>query len=222
MKTSSALTLILTAALASCASSPRMAPIDNALLAEVPTEAKAPIADARPARDAAEDAYALARSNTKKAEAEVELARAALKTIRSQLDQSKTAVEAAAQSTENELSKAQAQHTHALANADYAREYLAVRKRELELAKLREKLAQETRELSLAQVELKKAEALQNVDLVEAQSIPIKDYRKQVAYHEEEVDTTKSRVRTAQRRTEDAQTDLIKMKRKVDSLKPAP
>lgn len=212
------LSTLFIAALASCASGPSVAPIDNALMVEVSVEARASVAEARTARDNAEDAYAAAKKATVKAEDEVEISRASLKTMRSQLDESKLAIEVARDGSAFELESAEARHAFALARADHGRELLAMQKREHELAKLREKLALEEHRLSLAQVELTKAEALKGVDLVAARSIALKDYREQVVYHQGEVETAASRIRIAEGRMDEARKSLDESKRKVDAL----
>lgn len=214
------LSLTLTLA-GGCASTPELAPIDNALLVEASSSARALVGEARAARDAAGDNVAARVRDSERAEEQVNLARASLRTARAQLDEAKLTVEIAGSSgAAADLDQAQANYAYVLSNADYARESLAVRKRELELAKLEEKLARELHRLRSSQVELTKAEALRGVELIEAKKIPIEDYRKQVVYHQEEMETARGRVRTAQARLDEAQSELDKVKRKLDSLRP--
>lgn len=210
------------AAMSSCASSPSLVTVDSALLAEAPTENRAAVNQARVRRDAADDAHAVAQNQTKKAEAQVEVARASLKTVRSQLDETKLAIEIIEDSgSPTELEQAESVHAYALAKADYARELLAHRKREFELAKLRERLALEEYRLSLAAVELEKARAVQGVDLVAAQQIPIQDYRKQMAYHIDETETARARVTTAEERLLEAANELAAQEERMRSLEPS-
>lgn len=207
--------------LAACSSTPEgVKPIDSALLASAPAEARATVTEARATVAANEDAYALAQNHTKKAAEQVEVARASLLTIRSQLNESRIATGVAEGSTQEDLDLAQMAHAYALANADYMRDLLAFRKRELELAKLKEKASLEEARLSGARLELRKAEAVQTVNLVAAKRVPIKDFRNQVYYHQEEVEVARARVRSAESRLEEAQGEIDETKRKLDGIKP--
>ena len=203
-----------------CASSPGLAPIDNALLASLSVDAKVPVGEARAARDLASDSYAAAQSQARNQEYQVAVAEASLRTVRSQLDESKLAVGFAEKNgSQEDLALAQKKHNLALSEANYGRDLLAVRKREFEVASLKETLCLEELRFSLAMVELTKAEALQDVDSIAAQQIPIKDYRKQVAYHGEEVAIPRSRADTAEARMLEARGNLADEKRKLDDLK---
>tara|TARA_R110002073_G_scaffold331208_1_gene515782 strand:- start:85 stop:744 length:660 start_codon:yes stop_codon:yes gene_type:complete len=206
--------------LASCASGPSVDPIDNALLAKVSAAGKASVNEARAARDAATDTYALRQSETRTAQQQVALAEASLATVRSQLNETKLAAELAAKNDSKvEVEHAEARHKIALTEADYHRDLLALRKRELEAAVLNETLALEETRVSTATVELKKAEALQDVDSMAAQQIPIKDHRRQVAYHRQEAATARARAELAAALLDEARGNLADEKRKLDTLK---
>ncbi|MFT5733268.1 MAG: hypothetical protein ACJA2W_000170 [Planctomycetota bacterium] len=209
-------------ALVGCSNTqPNVTPIDGALLASAPTEGRATVTAARAALAANEDAYALAQNHTTKAAEQVHVARVSLRTVRSELDESKLAIEVAEGGTQDDLDRARAAHAYALANADYMRDLLAFRKRELDLAKLEEKASQEEARLSRALVELRKAEAVQTVNLVSAQRVPIQDYRNQVYFHQEEVEVAIARVRSAKSRIAEAQIVIDEAKGRLDRLKPA-
>ena len=206
--------------LASCASSPSVEPIDNALLAKVSADGKASVNEARSARDAATDSYALMQSETRTAQEQITLAEASLTTVDSQLNESKLAAELATKNgSKVELEHAETRHKIALIEADYNRGLLALRKRELEVAVLNEALALEETRVSSAMVELKKAEALQDVDSVAAKQIPIKDHRRQVAYHREAAATARARAELAAALLDEARGNLADEKRKLDALK---
>lgn len=213
---------VVVAGLASCASAPKLSAIDNALLAKVPATSQDAVAAARVERDAAENAHAVSQRNTLKAQERVGLARAALKTSRSKLEESKLAVEVATSTgTPADLVRATAAYEHSLARADEARVLVSVRKRELELARLKERLALEQHRMAVAQLELTKAEAIQEVDVVAAERIPVKDYRRQVAHHREEVDVARARTRKAEERLAEAQDSLAAAKSRSRALDPA-
>ena len=206
--------------LASCASSPSVEPIDNALLAKVSADGKASVNEARAARDAATDSYALMQSETRTAQEQITLAEASLTTVDSQLNESKLAAELATKNgSKVELEHVETRHKIALIEADYNRGLLALRKRELEVAVLNEALALEETRVSSAMVELKKAEALQDVDSVAAKQIPIKDHRRQVAYHREAAATARARAELAAALLDEARGNLADEKRKLDALK---
>ena len=211
MKHRNTLSLLLASALAftGCATTNAPDPVNNAMLAKLSAEQRVQVVEARAMRDQTEDQYALAVNQTQKADERVQMARAALATSRSKLQESLLAIQVAEETgTVGEWESAKSAHRKQLTHANVVREQLSVAKREWELARLKEKLAFEEVQMSKASLELNKAEAVKNVDLVAAKRLPIKDYRGQVTFHREEVEIARARVRSAEARLEEARLDL--------------
>lgn len=202
MKYLSHLTLALL--ITGCATS-RVARIDNALLSELPSTSMAGIVEARATKDTAEDALAKAERDEKWAQEQVEQTRSTLKVARTELDDAKLALVLAERSgTVAQLEAAKKAFAYASARSDEVRDVLALRKREYEHSKLLRKVAMEEVRLKWAQLELEKAEAVVVLDRVAAQQVPVKDYRKQVRYHETEVGLARIRAEAAASEAADA------------------
>ena len=203
MKHLSQLTLVLL--LTGCASTSRVARIDNALLSELPASSMAGIVEARATKDTAEDAVAKAERDEQWAKEQVEQTRSNLKVARTELDDAKLAMVLAERSgTVAQLEAAKKAFAYSSAHSDEVRDLLALRKREFEHSKLLRKVAEEELRLKYAQLELEKAEAVVVLDRVAAQQVPVKDYRKQVRYHETEVGVARIRAEAAGSEADDA------------------
>ncbi len=206
MKNVSAI-LLLVATLGStgCSALGKSPSIDSALLSELPESSMVSIVEARAAKDTFEDTYAKAKRDTKWSAEQVELSRSSLNVLRSELEDAKLAIVLSDRSgTTSQLASAQAAHEYALARADVGRELLSLRKREFEAAKLTEKVALEELRLSRARVELEKAQAVQTLDRVAAKRIAVKDFVKQVRYHETEVELARVHLKSAETEVQDA------------------
>ena len=128
--------------------------------------------------------------------------------MRSQVEKARLTVRLTEKSgTPAALESAKEAHAIALAAADISRNELAVSKRRLELAKVQQKLASERHRLANAGVEYAKALAVQDVNLVAAKQVPVRDFKRQVRYHEREVEVAVERVEDAEKRlAEDVET----------------
>ena len=209
--------------LSGCSGAPKLVAIDNALLTEVDAGDMERITVARDAQSVAEDALAKAKQLTKESTQAEKLARASLKTRRATLDQTKVAVAIAEDGgTAVEVRETELAHALALADAELARQELALAKRTLEHARLEERLALEEARLARARVELEKAVALQDVDRADARRIEAADYRKQVEYHSEEAVTARKRAEAARERVEKAAGKVARAREDVQRLTPAP
>lgn len=207
---------------ASCASTSNLGRIDNALLSELSPSTMAGVVEARATKDSAEDALAKAQRDTQWAEEQVELTRSNLKVSRTEVEDANLAMITAERSgTVSQLEAAKRSYEYAVARADEVRERLALRKRELEHAKLAQKMALEEYRLNTARVELQKAEAVQELDRVAAKQIPVKDYRKQVRYHETEVQLARVRLTAMTSEVDEARQEYELFRAKVAALRDA-
>lgn len=222
MKNLAQLTPITLLLLASCVSTSNPRRIDNALLSELSPSTMANVVEARATKDTAKDALAKAERDTQWAEEQVELTRSNLKVARTALDDAKLAMVTAERSgTISQLAAAKKSYEYAVVRTDAVRERLALRKREFEHAKLAQKLALEEYRLEAARVELQKAEAIQELDRVAAKQIPVKDYRKQVRYHETEVELARVRLAAMASEVEEARQEYAVLRAKAEALKNA-
>lgn len=215
--------LVLTLAVSSCSSTPQ-APdrLDDAMLSELSPAAMAGVVEARATKDAADDAHAKAKRDTQWAEEQVGLSRSALDVARAEVNEAKLALAVADKSgTGRQLDAASATYDYRLARSDQARELLALRKRELDVSRLREKLALEQLRLNSARVELEKAQAVQELDRVAARRVPVKDHQKQVRYHETEAELARVRLNAAEIELQEAQVEYELIRQAAESKKPA-
>ncbi len=202
-----------------CASSSKLEPIDNALLAEVSDSAMAPIAQARAVRDETQDALAVAMRDAKSAKDEAALSKASLKRYEARLEEAKVSLEiaerggsaAAIQAATTEYSYSQARTVQARAGWNAA-------KRGVEYHKLAEKLAEASHEFALARVELEKASALQSVDRGDARSIAIDGYRKAVDKRDKSVKLARDKADRAMERLEKARREWDEARRTAEAL----
>ena len=202
---------------AACTTGPER--IDSALLSELQPGSMTRVVEARAVSDTADDAHAKAQRDTQWAEEQAELTRSSLKVARAGLDEAKHAMVVADRSgTVGQLRAAEHAHEYAIARVDEVRALLGLRKRELEYAKLAEKLALEELRLSRAQVELEKAEAIQELDRVAAKRIPLKDYQKQVRFHETEVELARVRLKAMAANVEDARAEAEDFRLRAEEL----
>ena len=204
--------------LAACNTAPTR--IDNALLSELDQSSMSGVVEARAHKDSAEDALAKAERDTQWAEEQAELTRSSLKVAQTSLADAKLGMVVADRSgTVGQLKAAEHAYDYAAARVDEVRGLLGLRKREFEYAKLAQKLALEEFRLGNARVELQKAEAVQELDRVAAKKIPVKDYQKQVRFHETEVELAKVRLRAMADHVEDARQEADAMREQAEALK---
>ncbi len=212
--------LISTTLLAACQTNASR--IDDALLAELQPTEMATVTQARNAQTSARDAHAKAMRDTAWAEQQVELARSSLKVSRNQVEDSKLAVSLTEKSgTGTELKAAEASYVFTLAGADELRARVALRKREHDHAKLMEKLSAEQLRLANARLELVKAEAVQTLDRVETRDISIKDCRRQVRFHETEVELASIRSKASATELQEARAEYDAVRATAEALRPA-
>lgn len=223
MKSLAQLTPITLLVLASCVSTANNpSRIDSALLSELSPSTMAGVVEARATKNSAEDALAKAKRDTQWAEEQVELTRSNLKVVRTELDDAKLGMVTAERSgTVSQLEAAKKSYDYAVARADEVRERLSLRKREFEYAKLAQKLALENYRLKTAEVELQKAEAVQELDRVAAKQVPVKDYRRQVRYHETEVELAQVRLAAMASEIDEARQEYEAFRAKAEALKGA-
>ncbi len=154
-------------ALLACSSSgPKAKAIDNALLADLSDEERAPIALARSARDEAGDALAVAAKELKNAPERVKMGKANLDSEKAAHAKSKLAAEYAKNSgTPEEAAAAAASLEFHSAMMEAAKLEVELNQREYELAKISHKMAEGNLELAEAKIEATKARAVKGLNL---------------------------------------------------------
>lgn len=172
-------------ALVACSSSgPKVQKIDNALLAELSDDARAPISEARSARDEAGDALAVAAKELKNAPERVKIGKANYDSEKAAHAKAKLAEEYARNSgTPEELAAAAETLEYHGAMMEAASLEVDLNQREYEMAKISHKLAKTNLDLAEAKVEATKARAVQNLNLASTSEIDPAVYQEQVEKH---------------------------------------